>query len=105
MRASTRASKAGRRARDESGLSLIEAVVAVTLFSTDGAHLATYQLRVGPGEVVQDLQPFVHRAARPDLGWGFAEVNVLFGSDVLCSASVVDSRTNDATTVPMQLGR
>ena len=43
------------------------------------------------------------RAGQPDLGWGFARVAVVAGSGILASASVIDSSTNDATTIPMQL--
>ncbi|MGE5235752.1 MAG: hypothetical protein ACM3O7_05355 [Acidobacteriota bacterium] len=76
------------------------AQVAVTLFDNAGNNLATYNLSIGPGLVVQDLQPFAARANAPDLGWGFATVKVLSGSNVMTSASVVDAVTNDPTYVP-----
>ena len=79
-----------------------DAEVEITLYSTDGTELVTYTLTMVPGMVVQDLEPFKTRANQPDLGWGFAEVEVVSGSGVLCSASVVDSVTNDATTIPMK---
>ena len=78
------------------------AEVDITLFGTDASELHSYTLSVAAGMVVQDLEPFKSRAAQPDLGWGFAEVVVTTGSGVLTSASVVDSGTNDATTVPMK---
>jgi hypothetical protein len=43
-----------------------------------------------------------HRANRANLGWGLAKVEVVSGAGVLASASVVDSRTNDATTIVMR---
>ena len=79
-----------------------DAEVEITLYATDGSELHTYPMTVGSGMAVQDLEPFKSRALQPDLGWGFAEVEVVSGSGVLCSASVVDSVTNDATTIPMK---
>jgi hypothetical protein len=57
---------------------------------------------VPPGKVVQDLEPFAARVGEPNLGWGLAKVEALIGSGILTSASVIDSRTNDAITVPMR---
>ncbi|MEX1312388.1 MAG: hypothetical protein AB1Z65_18355, partial [Candidatus Sulfomarinibacteraceae bacterium] len=76
------------------------AEVAIRLFNSGGDELIEYTLDVGPTSLLQDPQPFKLRAGQPDLGWGFAEVEVLNGSGILASASVVDSQTNDATTVP-----
>ncbi len=81
---------------------MAEAEVEITLFSTDGTELETYSLMVGSGMVVQDIEPFKTRANAPDVGWGFARVLVVSGNGVITSASVVDSRTNDATTIPMK---
>ncbi len=78
------------------------AVVEVTLYATDATPLHTYSINVGAGIVVQDLEPFSIRAGRPDLGWGYATVRVVNGSGILSSASVIDSRTNDPTTIPMK---
>jgi hypothetical protein len=76
------------------------AEVEITLYDTIGTELESYTLSVGSGMVVQDLEPFRTRAGAPNLGWGFAIVEVESGSGVVTSASVVDSRTNDATTIP-----
>ena len=78
------------------------ASVRIHLHDSDGVHLKQYALNLGPGRLIQDAEPFKRRANRPDLGWGFAVVEVISGSDVLVSASVVDSRTNDATTIPFK---
>lgn len=78
------------------------ATAAVKLYSTDGSLLSTYTLDVASASVVQDLQPFSNRAGRSSLGWGFARLDVVAGSGVLCSASVIDARTGDATTVSMK---
>jgi hypothetical protein len=72
----------------------------ITLFDNAGTVLNTFTLTVPAGQVVQDVQPFLNRANAPDLGWGFATVKVLSGSNVMTSASVVDSVTNDPTYVP-----
>jgi hypothetical protein len=50
--------------------------------------------------VFQDIEPFRNRANAPDVGWGFATVTVLKGTNIFTSASMIDSRTNDPTTVP-----
>jgi len=63
-----------------------------------------YRVDLGARALVQDLEPYSRRAGRPDLGWGFGTVEVIEGGPVLMSASVVDSRTNDATTVPVKVG-
>ncbi len=76
--------------------------VHVSLFATNGDELHDYTLQVSAGMVVQDLEPFRTRADQPDLGWGFAVVEVVEGSGVLTSATVIDSNTNDGTTIPMK---
>ena len=78
------------------------AQVEIALSRTDASLLHTYTLTVDPGTVVQDLEPFRVRAGQPNLGWGFATVKVLTGSGILSSASVIDSKTNDPTTIPMK---
>lgn len=78
------------------------AVVDVELYSTDGSLLAGYELSVEPSTVVQDLEPFSARAGQANLGWGFARVSVVSGSGMLSSATVIDSRTNDATSIAMK---
>jgi hypothetical protein len=79
-----------------------DASVRIRLYATDGTELHSFNLRLEPGELKQVLEPFARRAGHPDLGWGLARAEVTAGSGVLVSASVIDSRTNDATTVPMQ---
>ncbi len=76
-----------------------DAAVEVNLYDAEGSVLVSYRLDLDPRSLLQDIEPFDRRAQSPNLGWGFAEVEVVEGSSVLVSASVVDSRTNDATTV------
>ena len=76
--------------------------VNVTLFAANGDELHDYTLWAAAGMVVQDIEPFRTRAEQPDLGWGFAVVEVVEGSGVLTSATVIDSKTNDGMTVPMK---
>lgn len=79
------------------------ASVVITLFRSNGEELVEYYVHVDPGLMVQDPQPFKNRASQPDLGWGFANVWVDPNTDgpILVSATVIDSRTNAPTTVPM----
>jgi hypothetical protein len=74
----------------------------VTLFRTDGSELVSYQRSLAPAELFQDIEPLRQLAGQPDLGWGFARIEVLAGHGVLASASVIDSVTNDATTIAMK---
>ena len=80
----------------------IEAEVAISLFSANGAALKTYNVTVPAGEVKQEGEPFKNQANQPDLGWGFATVTVLKGTNIHMSASVIDVKTNDPTTVRAQ---
>jgi len=78
------------------------ATVRIILYGTDGVELAGFELEpIEPGEVVQEIAPLANRAGRPGIGWAMAKVEVVSGFGVLASASVVDSRTNDPTTIPM----
>ena len=63
----------------------------------------TVQIVIGSGMSVQDLEPFRTRANQPNVGWGFAEGEVVSGSGIITSASVIDSRTNDPTTIPPKM--
>ena len=83
-----------------SDLTAEAASARITLFDSAGEELLRYRIDLDPMELFQDLEPYRRRASRPDLGWGFASVEVLEGTSVLVSASVIDARTNDATTVP-----
>jgi hypothetical protein len=78
------------------------AEVRITLYDNGGAEMTGYTMEVGVGMVAQDLQPFKTRAGAPNVGWGFALVEVTEGYGVLTSASVVDAVTGDATTIPMK---
>jgi len=80
-----------------------DAAVQVALFDAEGTELIRYRIDLDPRSLYQDLAPFEQRAERPNLGWGFATVEILDGTSVLISASVVDSRTNDGTTIPVKL--
>jgi hypothetical protein len=77
------------------------ATVRIALFDGSGAELAAYELpTIRPGTVVQEVEPLATRAGRPNVGWAMAEITVLDGEGILASASVIDSRTNDPSTVP-----
>ena len=69
------------------------------LFSTDGTRLSRHEVMLESGELVQELEPFVTVADAPQGGWGFAVITAIQGEGVVVTASVIDSRTNDATTV------
>jgi hypothetical protein len=80
-----------------------DAIVDVGLYDSEGNLVHSYLLEVDPRALFQDLEPFDRRAERPNLGWGFATVELVDGEALLVSASVIDSRTNDATTIPLEI--
>jgi hypothetical protein len=75
------------------------ASIRVGLFAEDGELLDRYPVVLDPGDSIQELEPFAERGGRPDLGWGYVTVDIYSGSGVMVSASVIDSQSNDATTV------
>jgi hypothetical protein len=75
------------------------AEVAVVLYDAAGTQIHTYNLTVPAGQVIQDLEPFANRANQPNLGWGFATVTVVKGTNIRASAALIDNRTNDPTTI------
>jgi len=77
-----------------------EAQVAVTLFDATGKSLTTYNLTIPAGLALMDNEPFRNRANVPDVDWGFATVTVLKGMNVRTSASLIDAKTNDPSTIP-----
>lgn len=76
-----------------------EAQVSVTLYDSTGTALNTYTLTIPAGLAAQDTEPFVGRANAPNVDWGFATVTVLKGSNIRASASMIDMKTNDPTTI------
>jgi hypothetical protein len=76
-----------------------EAEVAITLYDSDGTALTTYNLTVPAGKVIQEGEPFRLRAGKPDLGWGFATITVLKGTNIRTMGSMIDMKTNDPTTI------
>jgi len=76
-----------------------EAQVAISLYDTTGKVLTTYNLTIPAGLVVQDNEPFKNRAGVGDVDWGFATVTVLKGTNVRTSASLIDGKTNDPSTI------
>jgi hypothetical protein len=79
-----------------------EAEVAISLFGANGSLLKTYNVKVPAGQVKQEGEPFKNQANQPDLGWGYATVTVITGTNVHVSASLVDMKTNDPTTIRAQ---
>jgi len=75
------------------------AKVKVTLFNAAGTEVNSYELNVNAGQVIQDGEPFKNRANQPDIGWGYATVTVLEGTNVRTMASMIDMKTNDPTTI------
>ena len=77
-----------------------DAQVTINLFDSSGKSLTAYTLTIPAGSGLQDLEPFKNRANAADIDWGYATVTVLKGTNVLSSASLIDMKTNDPTTIP-----
>jgi hypothetical protein len=73
--------------------------VWIALYRTDGFMMIRYSIDVGPGMVVQEVRPYEYRRGRSNIDWGFATIDG--GEGILASATVIDSRTNDAVIVPL----
>lgn len=74
-----------------------DAHVEVDLHASDGALLGTLPVDLPPGAYTQLLRPF---AGRYEAGAAYACVRVLGGEGILTFASVIDNRSNSATTQP-----
>ena len=78
------------------------ATVRFTLFQWNGTEVGSFDLSIPPGQWRQDGEPFRRRFGLTNLGAGYAVVKVISGSRIVAYASVVDNRSNDATTFPMK---
>ena len=78
------------------------ASVLVELFNGAGTKLTDYPVTLKPGEWKQETQPFLNKAGQTAMDRGYAKITVQLGAGVFAFASVVDSITNDPTTVSMQ---
>jgi len=70
-----------------------------TLFDGKGNQVWSDTRSYQPGEFFQYQQPY---SALGGTANGYARVTVVTGSGVLATASVLDQRTNDPTTIVMQ---
>jgi hypothetical protein len=78
------------------------ASVQFRLYHGDGSPVGTFILTIPPNQWRQDGEPFRRRFGVNNLSAVYVEVRVLSGTGVVAYASVVDNRTNDATTFPMK---
>lgn len=78
------------------------AEVHVSLFTAGGFWLMTFPVFINPGEAHHELEPFWKRRGRNDIACGCVRIEVVAGSGILASASMIDEGTNDAITVPMK---
>ncbi len=76
------------------------AQVTVTLYNAAGAALSSYQVSLAPGESKQENQPFKNKAGQSNMAAGYARVTVNSGSGIIATASVLDAKTSDPTTIP-----
>jgi hypothetical protein len=77
-----------------------DAEVTVKLFDAAGVELKSYTLAPKAGAAIIDQEPYLNRADKPDVNWGFATVTVTKGTNVWASASMIDAKTNDPVTIP-----
>jgi len=79
-----------------------DATARVTLHGVLGETLATYDVRLTPGQLKQENRPFFTKAGLAKLNRGYATVQMLAGSGIVAYASVIDNLTNDPVTIPME---
>lgn len=75
------------------------AALQVELLDGAGTSLATFPVTLSPRSYRQETQPFLRRVGKGNLDRGWARVRVLEGAGIVLSASMVDNRTNDPTTI------
>ncbi len=80
----------------------IDGEISISLFDANGTALKTFAITVPAGLVVQSTEPFKNQANAPDVDWGYATVTIVKGTNVQTSASMVDMKTNDPTTIRAQ---
>ena len=76
--------------------------MALESLDLSGNQLASFTIELQPGEWHQEDRVFDRRAGRQDLDAASAQVSVVTGEGVVVYGSVIDNRTNDATTIPMR---
>jgi hypothetical protein len=72
----------------------------VRLHDAAGNQLAAPSYQLDPGQRLQLQEPLRRATGRDDIVAGYAVVEVIAGSGLICYASVVDNGTNDPTTIP-----
>ena len=80
------------------------ASVLVELFDGAGNKFTDYIVTLTPGQWAQETQPFKNKVvpSQTAMDRGYAKITVQTGSGVFAFASVIDTKTNDPTTVCMQ---
>lgn len=78
------------------------AEVLVHLHTAGGFELMSFPVVIEPGQAHHLIQPFWSFRGRNNITCGCVRVEVVSGSGILASASVIDQGTNDAITVPMK---
>ncbi len=81
-----------------------DASVKVELLAADGSVLGDFSKTLAAGENWQKNRPFSTVAGQSNVSGGAARVEVTSGSGVIAYASVIDSQTQDPTTIPMKGG-
>lgn len=76
-----------------------DAFTIIGFVGCDGTSLGSLAITLAPGTVEQIIEPLANDFGAPNVGWAYAVVKVIYGAGVRVSASVIDSRTNDATTI------
>jgi hypothetical protein len=81
------------------------ATLSIELFDRLGTPVGSYAVNIGAGRWRQDDRPFLNRYGRDDILAGWAKVTVSSGDGVWISASMIDGRTDDPTTIEASVTR
>jgi hypothetical protein len=77
------------------------AEVELTLFDGAGLERGSLTLSVAAGQLHQENAVYRKVSGGGDIDGGYATVSVISGSGIVAYASVMDTGTGDATTIPM----
>jgi CSLREA domain-containing protein len=77
------------------------ATAELTLYDAAGFEVGSLSVSLEAGQLHQDTAIYKKAAGRSDIDGGYATVRVSSGSGIVAYASVFDTGTGDATTIPM----
>ncbi len=75
----------------------------ITLYSATGVQLKQFTMDLNPYQRKQENQVFKNRASQTNMNADYAKIEILSGTGIIVSASVIDNTTGDPTTIPPKM--